>query len=175
MFRVGKRAGGRPNREADPRRLSVALWPSLLALALLLATGCGTDSPAEQVRRLIDDAERAARGHDMDALGEMVSGQYRDAAGYGRREVLALVRYQFQQHRSVSTLKQIRAIQTVDPSTVEAEVLVAVADVALRDLRDLESISADLLLFRLRFIRESDGNWRVIEAEWKEASPADFL
>ena len=105
----------------------------------------------------------------------MISGQFRDADGHGKREILALVRYQFQQHRSVSTLKQIREIRSVDPSTVEAEVLVAVADVALRDLRDLDSVSADLLLFRLRFVRESDGDWRVIEAEWKEASPADFL
>lgn len=166
---------GRTNREADRRRGSVAPLSSLLTLVLLLATGCGTDSPADQVRRLIDDAERAARGRDLGALGEMVSEQYRDPAGYGKREVLALVRFQFQQHRSVSTLKQIRAIQTVDSSTVEAEVLVAMADVALRDLRELDSVSADLLLFRLKFVRESDGGWRVIEAEWKEASPADFL
>jgi hypothetical protein len=144
-------------------------------VAALLSAGCGADSPADQVRRRIDDAEQAARARDVGALGAMVSEQYGDTSGYGKREVLALARYQFQQHRSVSTLKQIRAIRTVDSSTVEAEVLVAVADVALRDLRDLDSVSADLLLLRLRIVRETGGDWRVIEADWKEASPADFL
>jgi hypothetical protein len=127
------------------------------------------------VREVIKDAARAVRNRDPAALGKMVSDRYRDAAGNGKREALALVRYQLLQHMSLHLLKQVRDVRLTGPGVVEAEVLIAVADVDITDVRALGSIPADLLRFDLVFVEEDRGTWRLLEAEWGRAGPADFI
>jgi hypothetical protein len=146
-----------------------------IVLALLLGLSCSTPSPEEQVRELIERAEVAARDRDVGELSEMLSERYRDAAGNGKREALAILRYQFLQHQSLHLLQRTRSIQSTEPGIVEAVVLVAAADVEFRSVSELESISAELLRFDLVFAEEDGGDWRVLEAEWRSVGPADFL
>ena len=70
---------------------------------------------------------------------------------------------------------QIRSVRLTEPGVVQAEILVAVADVDITDVRALGSIPADLLRFDLVFVEEDRGTWRLLEAEWGSAGPADFL
>jgi hypothetical protein len=151
------------------------LQHGLIVLALSLGLSCSAPSPEEQVRQLIERAEAAARDRDVGALGKMVSDRYRDAAGNGKREALAILRYQFLQHQSLHLLKRARSIRSTEPGIVEAVVLVAAADVEFRSVSELESISAELLRFDLVFAEEDGGDWRVLEAEWRSVGPADFL
>jgi len=51
---------------------------------------------------------------------------------------------------------------------------VAAAAVPIHDLRALDRISADVLVFDLSFEREGR-HWRVVEARWRGAGPADLL
>lgn len=148
---------------------------SILAACLLLAVACSSETPEQKVLRLIDRAEAAVRDKNLGALGEMVSEQYRDPQGLGKREVLGIARFQLQQYPSIHTLKRVAAIRPVGDSSLEAEVLVAAADVEIRDRRSIESVSADLLLFHVVFTEESGGDWRITSARWKQAEPADFL
>jgi hypothetical protein len=154
---------------------SRAFVTGLVVCALLLVFSCAPPSPEEQVRQRIDRAEAAVRGQDLDALGEMVSERYRDEAGNGKREALALLRYQFHQHESLHLLTQVRSVQLTEPGLVEAVVLVAAADVDIGDVRRLESIPADLIRFELIFAEEDGGEWRVLEADWRRVRPVDFL
>ena len=156
-------------------RLAHAFAHGLIVLILLLGLSCTPPSPEEQVRQLIERAEAAARDRDLGALGQMVSERYRDAAGNGKREALAMLRYQFLQHRSLHLLKRVRSVRHSEPGIVEAVVLVAAADVEFRSVRELESISAELLRFELAFVEEEGGEWKVLEAAWRRVGPADFL
>jgi len=147
----------------------------LFAVSLLIVGACAGETPEQQVRRLIDRAESAVGDRDLGALADMVSDDYRDPQGYGKREVLGIARFQLQQHPSIHTLKRITALRPTGETTMEVELLVAAAGVEIRDFRSLESVSADLLRFRLVVEREAGGRWRVTSAPWKSAEPADFL
>jgi hypothetical protein len=151
------------------------LLQGLIAPALLLGLSCSTPSPEEQVRELIERAEAAARDRDVGELSDMLSERYRDAAGNGKQQALAILRYQFLQHQSLHLLKRVRTIQSTEPGIVEAVLLVAAADVEFRSVNELESVSAELLRFDLVFAEEDGGDWRVLEAEWRSVGPADFL
>jgi hypothetical protein len=105
----------------------------------------------------------------------MLSDRFRDASGNGKREILALLRYEFARHRSIHLITRVRSIESTAPGTVEAVVLVAVADVEIPDVRALESIQADLLRFDLTFAEEQRGEWRVVAAAWRGLRPVDFL
>lgn len=154
------------------RLLPLAL---LLAAALLTGVACLPASPEEQVRRLLQEAADAARKRDLAGLETMLSDRYRDPAGNGKREALGLLRFHLGATGSIHLLERIHSVRRTGPSEVEARVLVAAAAVPIHDLRALDRITADVLVFDLRLEREGRGRWRVVEARWRRAGPADLV
>lgn len=160
------------NSGADDRLIRLSAL--LLVPALLLSLSCGSVSPEQRVRRMMREAGAAARDRDMGRLDRMVSGRYRDPLGNGKREVLALLRFHLGQSGSIHLLERIRSIRQTGPSRVEARLLVAAAAVPIRDLRELDQITADVLVFDVGFEKEGR-HWRVVEARWRRPGPADLF
>jgi hypothetical protein len=124
---------------------------------------------------MVPAAVEAAREGDLASLSRMVSVRYRDPAGNGKREILALVGFHLRQGDSLYLLERIRSVRQTDAGRVETQVLVAAAAVPIEDWPALDRISAELLLVDLVFGEDEDGEWRVAEARWRRAEPADLL
>jgi len=155
-------------------RLSRLLAPLLVPL-LLLCFCCRSLSPEERVRRTLAEAAESARDGNLASLERTISERYRDRLGNGKREALALLRFQLGRPGSVHLLEHVRSIRQTGPARVEARVLVAAAAVPIHDLRELDRVTADLLLFDIGFEREAGNRWRAVDASWRRAGPGDLF
>ena len=158
-----------------PDRLVFRVPAILLVPLLCLSVSCERLSPEERVRRLIAEAITAARAGDEESLAEMVSERYRDSRGNGRGQLLALVGFHVCQEESLYLLERVRSIQRTGAERVEARLLLGAAGVPIEDLAKLNRYSADLLLIDIVVEKEERGRWRLTEADWRRAEPADLL
>jgi hypothetical protein len=124
---------------------------------------------------MIGDAVAAAGEGDLDSLADMVSERYRDPAGHGKAELLALVRFHVRSERSLHLLEKVRSVRQTGPERIDVEMLLAAAAVPIDDLTAIDRFSGDLLFLEIAFEQESGGDWRVVEARWRRADPADLL
>lgn len=124
---------------------------------------------------MIDEAVAAAREGDQAGLGEMISEQYRDPSGRGKQQLLALLDFHLCHEESLHLLQRVRSIRKTDAERVEARILLGAAGVPIEDLAKLNRYSADLLLIDAVFVKEERAQWRVVEAQWRRAEPADLL
>lgn len=150
------------------RRLRIAL----LALATA-ACGGGDATPEARVRSTLAAIEAAAEARDVAGVKEHVSESYRDAAGRDRRAVGALAFAHFQRNASVHLLTRVSALEIPAPGEARAEVLVAMAGRPIPSVEALPALRADLYRFELT-LRDEDGDWRVVAAQWRPATLQDF-
>jgi hypothetical protein len=160
---------------SGPDRRSIRGLALLLAPLLLLSLSCERLTPEERVRRLIDEALVAAREGDQERIGEMISERFRDARGKGKPELMALLGFHLCQEESLYLLGRVRSIRRTDAERVEAQLLLGAAGVPIEDLAELNRYSADLLLIDIVVEKEERTLWRVVEAAWRRAEPADLL
>jgi hypothetical protein len=125
------------------------------------------------VRAVVAALEDGAEARDADALRERVSERYRDARGQDRRAASALVAFHFLQNRSVHLLVRVREVAIAPDGEARVDALVAMAGVPIPAPEALAGLRADLHRFDLR-LREEDGEWRVVWADWQPATLDDF-
>lgn len=149
-------------------------YPLIILLGLALAACGGPEgSPEEQIRRLIEDGEKAAEARDISALGELVADGYQDARGYDRRTVLRIAQGLFLRNREIHLFTLVRDLR-VEGEAASARILVAMSGRPIESARALLNLNADLVRFDVGFARE-DGAWRVRSADWRRADVNDFL
>lgn len=153
-----------------------SMLPWMLAVCVAL-TACGgkTEEPAEAVRALIEAAGTAAEQRDYATLESLLAEHYSDDQGYDRKSALRLMRLTLMRNSALHILHIVRDLQVLDPETVKAKVLVAVAARPVDKVEQLFELRAELLRFELRFILVDGSSWRVDEAAWRRASAAEFL
>lgn len=149
------------------------------ALVAVLACDSEPEPPDAQVRRLIARAEAAAERRDKSELLALVSHRYADDRGNDRAAIGALLSYTFLRNRDVHLLVRTRALELPEPGRAEVSLLVAMANVPIPGLGDLEALRADLHRFDLSLLREEDPegadwtSWRVTRAAWRRATAGD--
>lgn len=152
------------------------MLPWMLAGCVALAACDGkTAEPAEAVRALIDAAGTAAEQRDYATLESLLAERYTDDQGYDRKDASRLMRLILMRNRSLHILHVVRDLHVLDPETVTATVLVAVAARPVDKVEQLFELRAELLRFELRFILVDGSSWRVDEAAWRRASATEFL
>jgi hypothetical protein len=78
-------------------------------------------------------------------------------------------------NRTLHVLSVVRDLHVVDPETVRATVLVAVAARPLDAVEQLLDLRAELLHFDVRFVNVDGSRWQVDQAAWRPARAAEFL
>lgn len=141
-----------------------ALPAAVSALALCVA-GCGADSPEAEIAALLGAAEEAAEARDAGFFADLIGESYRDARGNDRDGLVRAVRGYFLANQ------RIEVVSLVDEIVLEGkDAARAVVHAGLAGQRTgaaaLGGLDADLYRFELELVR-SDGDWRIIGAEWR--------
>lgn len=146
-----------------------------MALVLVLLPACpGAPSPEQQIRALMQRAERAAEDGDLDGLMAVVSPDYRDDDGRDRAALRGIVAFYLRQTEELHVLYQEKRLDLDGPDDGTVEAVVALASRPLGSGLDLREISADLLRVRVRLERR-DGEFALVGATWEPATIADFV
>jgi hypothetical protein len=156
------------------KRLLLVCAPPLLALA-----GCGgepEDSPEDQVRARIEQAEALAEQRDAKALKELISEDYRDDRKRDRRAVAQLLAYYFFRHKSVHLLVHTESIEIPEPGLARVTLYVAMAGKPLDGVGELLDLRASLYRFDLELRnRVDEEGWRLTTGRWRPVERRDFL
>jgi hypothetical protein len=136
---------------------------AMLCLLPLILPGCRRGGDEERVKAVIEAARTAAVDRDTAGVLEQIDDDYRDPDGRTKREIRALLLYQFLRNRSLT-------ISVIAPKVVVSGDLAAVrARVVLTGSEGggLFPDSASGRDFDLRFARRGP-DWRLVSASWSE-------
>lgn len=137
----------------------------LLAAFAALLTGCGdSDSPEQQVRRVIDEMEIAVEARDVGELVEHLSDEYRDANGMSAQEAARYARGYFVANQSIHLLTRVEQIEFPLPDEARARVLVGMVGTDANAAGNWD-LAADLYEFKVT-LRQEAGDWKVTFAQW---------
>lgn len=147
-----------------------SLRPSVLAAASLLivlvSSGCADpDTPEQQIRSLISSAEVAAQDKQLGDLKELVSDRYTDGRGYGKQQIVQMLRVYLLRHQSVHLYVHVESVEFPVPELASVNLVVGMAGRGVPEGSDWR-IKADLYDIRLELERDDD-IWRVIAADWQ--------
>lgn len=139
----------------------------LALAAVLLLAGCGPASaPEDEIRALVDAAERAAEARDAADLRGLVADDYRDPGGRTAGDIRSILHGYLIAHQSIRLITRIDSIELEGTELARLKVTVGM----LGREADSESnwdLAGDVYRFDLRLAREN-GDWRVIRAGWQE-------
>lgn len=156
--------------------MTLARFCRILALLLfILPAACGPgDSPEEQVRQYVAAAEEAAEARNPGDLKELIAEQYQDDQGRTRRDIVAIAARYLYANKSIHVLTRIEGL--VFPASEQAQLTVyaALTGQNVSDLDALLNMQADLYRFDLE-LRRTDGEWRLLRADWRPAKGGDFF
>jgi hypothetical protein len=143
------------------RRLLV---PTLSALLVAAAGGCGSDDPQAELRNLIAAAETAAEARETGFFRDTISASYADRRGLRRDDVISMIRGVFLTNATVEVMSRIETIELA--GTDAAKVRLQAALVGKREGASLLDVDGDLYRIELELVKES-GDWRIISADWE--------
>ena len=146
----------------------------LFALAWLSSCSDGL-SPEDEIRLMIEKAERAAEERDLAALLTFVSDDYIDDQGNSKQHIRGILVFYFRHHRSIHILYAVKSIELASPDVAEVGLAAALAGQPISNEDDLAKLQADLLRFEIVFRRENGDDWRVTSAKWEPAGVGDFV
>ena len=146
-----------------------------LAVCICLAVSCGRgDSPEDQVRRFIQQGEEAAEARDIGALKDLISPEYIDGGRRGRRDIVVIAARYFMANKNIHIFSRIGELVFPDPDHADLKLYVAMTGQNVSDLDALLNMRADMYLFDLHLIRDG-GDWLLVNADWRPATPEDFF
>ncbi len=172
-----------PRREAGNgptplRVLRLCVAPIVIAAFVTVAlVGCrepGSDSPDEQIRAAIVEAEGAAERREIGVLKNLVAEGYKDSRGYDKRSIVRLVQGYLLRHRNIYLLTKVDTVVLPNPDSAFTSLLLAMAGRRIETPEDLWNVRAELLQVELEW-KHTDGEWRVVGADWRRATVDDFL
>jgi hypothetical protein len=134
-------------------------------LVFVLLSGCGEpgNSPEEEVRRWIADAQAAVEAEDRGALIGMLAENYADTRGNDRNAIDQTLRFWFLRQDSIVLISNIEDIRISGETAALVTLTAGMAgsnDAAF-------GFTADAYRFELEL--ESDGDeWLLVAARWGE-------
>jgi hypothetical protein len=147
----------------------------LLVLIGFAACSSGPDSPEDQVRALIEQAEAAAERKALDELQSFIAEDYNDAKGHDKQFIKRLLVAYLLRNQSVHLFTRVKTVAMNGPDRAQAEVVVAMAGQPIEDEKEFDRMRADLYRLVLDFIHRGGGDWEVIQAQWRQANVGEFL
>lgn len=142
------------------QRLWVVLWLAASAAA------CGRPDAETELRELMAQAEQAAEERDGGFFRGVLDAGYRDARGHDRDAMLNLVRGYLLSHSNIEIISRVEAVTL---SGVDAAQVVLHAAVVGQEAGRsfLGGVDGQMYRIELELVRDSD--WRVIGASYGPA------
>lgn len=136
-----------------------------LVLICMLLNGCGGpgDSPEDQLRRWLADAQTAVETENRDALMDMLSKNYADARGNDKSAIDQVLRLYFLRQDSVVLISNVEDIVISGETAAIVKLTAGMAgsnDAVL-------GFTADAYRFELE-LENDDDEWLLIAARWGE-------
>lgn len=153
---------------------SLALLAGLTVLA-----GCSEPQGVEaRLRAMVAEAELAAEDRDAGDLMDFVHESYvgsdvGGSRGADRLDLRKGLHAYFIANQRVYVFTRVKEVRSLADDLARMEVAVALARQPIEGLEALPRTRADLFLLTLDLVE--DGDWQVIAADWRDATPADFL
>ncbi len=148
---------------------------------LLLAPGliCGACSDTqltaeEQLRNLLQEAEKQLEARDLNSAMVYVDPAYSDSAGRDYRALKALLFGYLLRHKSIHILSKIDHIELVSDGEAVLVVFAGLVGSPQEAEMALSTWRGDLLRLQLHFFNNSQGDWLLHRAEWRRATTQDF-
>lgn len=155
--------------------ISKTRWNRVLLLVLPLVVACSDppESPEQRIIELVRQGEQAAEERKRDFFEEVISGQYSDAAGRSRRDILRMLTGHFLRNRSVYLLVRIDDVQVQDDERAQAVLYAGMAGSPVEGFEQLLALRASVYRIELRFVLGND--IKVVGADWLRVSPEDAI
>lgn len=149
---------------------------ALIGLLVLFSWGCSNapETADEQLRQTISEAESSIQAHDLSQAMSYVHPDYQDRHGLDLRQLRAMLAGYFLRHQSLYILSDIEKIEVMQEDEAKVLLFVGVAGSPQQSASSLGQWRGDLLRLDLRFIKQGD-EWRVRQADWRRATPEDFI
>ncbi len=151
------------------RAVVAALIVALFGLACAEA-----DGPEAQVRRLLAEIEQAAEEGDLSALRASVSERYQDESGHDKRALMQFLTFQVMRRGNRNAVVRIEEVALRSDARAEVSLTAGLAGTDAAG-GGLAGVRADVYHVDLDVERESDGDWRLVWAQWWPTNPADLL
>jgi hypothetical protein len=145
--------------------------PVALLLAALPLPACSR-TPADPVDALLAELEAAAEARDAHRFGERLSPDFRGAPALGRPEAIAQLRRYFAAYESVAL--EVYGVEAErDGAAARVRCVVEFSGQA-RKTFGLEGLLPPSAVYRFDLdVADEGGTWRVREATWERAEPAE--
>ncbi len=132
---------------------------------LLLAAACQRESEEERILSLLREMERATQAHQLTALLQPLTDDFRGHPLASKAEISSVLTYYFLQYKHINVLVTGKEIAvTGGRASVNLQVLAAAADGMVPERAQNLRIQADL--------EKREGAWRVTRAAWEPVSSA---
>lgn len=128
--------------------------------------GCGGSPPEEAVRQRLDDAIEAVEARDTGYFRDLLSDSFVGARGIDREQAINRIRGLFLAYPRIKAIRGLEEVQLEGDRAARVSIR---AGLVGDQGKPLAGFSADLYLFELEFAQESDGEWRVIGADYSSS------
>jgi hypothetical protein len=153
-------------------RLALRLALSFTILILLQACSETAETPEDEIRAFIKSGVEAAENRNLDALSDLIHGNYLDQKGYNKQRLSGLLRVYFIRHKNIYLFTKIEEIDLLAENEAMVRLYVAMAGSVISDVDAIAALRARIYRFELQLIKE--GDWLLHRASWKPASIIDF-
>jgi hypothetical protein len=145
-----------------------------LVWVFILIQSCSDNavSSQDEIRAYIDSGVNAAESRDMDALAELMHGDYSDQKGYNKKQLTGLLRGYFFRHKNFHLFTKIDSIELLAENEAIVRMHVAMAGSVIADVDALAALRARIYRFELQLIKQDE--WLLTHAVWGPASMSDF-
>ncbi len=156
-----------------------ACWSGTMLLAWLALAGCAKepDAPEQQVRAYVAAGEMAVQERQLDQAKALISPDYRDEAGRGRRELVQLLAVHLLRNKSIHLFTRIEQLHILEPQQRKAEIILfaAMAGSPITGIEQLTALRADLYRFELLLGKDTDEQWLLLSVRWRHATPQELI
>jgi hypothetical protein len=135
----------------------------LAAIAWLVAACGSATTPEDEIRALIETAEKSAEARDASSLRELIADDYRDGEGRGAEDMRRYLHGYLIAHQSLRLITRIDEIELQGTELARAQLTVGMLG---RESDSSWDLAADIHHLDLRLALE-DGEWRVTRAGWQ--------
>jgi hypothetical protein len=153
-------------------RLALRLALSFTILILLQACTETRKSPENEIREFIKSSVEAAEDRSLDALSDLIHGNYLDQKGYNRQRLSGLLRVYFFRHKNIYLFTKIEEIDLLAGNQAIVRLYVAMAGSVISDVDAIAALRAQIYQFELQLTKEDD--WLLHHASWRPASIIDL-
>jgi hypothetical protein len=146
----------------------------LITIVFFLTTGCSNETPEDQVRQYIKNAEKLVEENEIGKIKELIADNYNDEQGKSKKDIIAYLTYQLLTQRSIHLFTSIDTIDIPTEAQAHATVFVAMTGQPIDNASSLLQIRADIYRFNFT-LQKIDNKWMLVSSTWQPALLDDLV